>query len=83
MTIVVIEATPVKATSLVASTRSVKFRRNHVPTPQTAMISHSKYHAGGYDADSIPKPLESSPLLFRIEILLAIVLPLFARPARR
>jgi hypothetical protein len=47
------EATPVNATIRVASTRSVKFLRNHVPTPQTAMSSHSKYHAGGYAIDSM------------------------------
>ena len=83
MTMADIDATPVNATSRVASTRSVKFLRNHVPTPQTAIRSQSKYHAGGYAIESMLKPLESSPLLFRIEVLLAVVLPLFARPARR
>ena len=83
MTITLIAATPVKATRRVASMRSVKFRSNQVPTPHAAITTHSKYQTGGYTTDSTNFPLGGSPLLFPVEILLTIVLPLFHRPSSR
>ena len=51
---VIIAITPVKADSLVSSTRWVKFLRYQVRTPQTEITTQRAYQRTGYSATLFP-----------------------------
>lgn len=75
------ETTPNKAERRVASTRSVKFLKNHVATPKNITKTHKPYHGAGYVAMAFALSADVSCLSFKsVKVLLTIMSPLFHRP---
>lgn len=71
------DITPRNAESLVASTRSVKFLRNHVRTPKIMTMTHKAYQAPGYVAMMVANVGDVSCLSFEaIQVLFTIMAPL-------
>ena len=67
--------------SLVASTRSVKLRRNQVSTPKNMTITQSPYHGAGQVVICLAHVGDVSCLsLGSVEVLLAVMGPLFLSP---